>query len=154
MRPISIQNKHKRLSSALRMLYTSFCRALIAKQSASAQAMFSTSIFVVEADLRDKPATHDSSSNRSNSNSNNIDTEAMPPTPSTKNNKAPVKTTSSHCFLSAPIPKPEPVPEPPTSETVDDALGPKPEPISRPPTPPVSWKVLWASLSAPTNPAV
>ncbi|KAH0148156.1 hypothetical protein KCU67_g11566, partial [Aureobasidium melanogenum] len=132
-------------------------------------AMFSTSIFIVEADLHDKPATHTSisSNNKSSSNNNGIksdsDTKAMSPTSTTKNNEAPVETNPFHSFLFNPIPKPEPVPEPPTSETVDDALGPKPEPIPRPPTPtpepyppsaPISWKVLWASLSAPTNPSV
>ncbi|KAH0370259.1 hypothetical protein KCU65_g2644, partial [Aureobasidium melanogenum] len=121
--------------------------------------MFYTSIFVVEADLHDKSAPHNNGSNRSNCNSNNIvtktiDTKAMTPTSTTKNNKAPVKTNLSHRFLFNPIPKLEPVPEPPTSETVDDALGPEPEPISRPPTPPISWKVLWAPLCAPTNPSV
>ncbi|CAD0101434.1 unnamed protein product [Aureobasidium mustum] len=116
------------------------------------------------------PATHNSSSNnRSNSSKGNRNSkdaisgaDTVSDTEPTKNNKVPVKHNSTHGFLSTPVPKPEPVPEPPTSETVDDALGPKPEPIiPGPPTPgsssppaPVFWKVLWASLSAPTNPSV
>ncbi|KAG9603595.1 hypothetical protein KCU77_g2546, partial [Aureobasidium melanogenum] len=130
--------------------------------------MFSTSIFVVEVDLHDKPATHSSSSSssRSNSNSNNNKgtisvTNAITDTKGNQNNKVSVKTASSRRFLFNPIPKPEPVHEPPNSETIDDPLGPKPEPIPCPPTPdpcpppaPISWKVLWASLSAPTNPSV
>ncbi|KAG9908518.1 hypothetical protein KCU94_g3195, partial [Aureobasidium melanogenum] len=126
------------------MIYTSFChRVLRAKRPLLVQAMFSTSIFIVEADLHDTPATHNSSSSnnsRSNNSSNNSNdatfgTDTITDTKVTKNNKAPVKTKSSHRFLFNPIPKPEPVPEPPTSETVDDALGPKPEPVPRPPTP-------------------
>lgn len=133
--------------------------------------MFSASIFVVEADLHDKPATTNSSKSNSNNNNgisradmttnNDINIKAKSTTPTTMNNKAPVKTTSANGFLPTPVPKPEPVSELPTSETVDDALGPKPEPIPRPhtsdpypPPAPISWKVLWASLSAPINPSV
>lgn len=121
-------------------------------------AMFSTSIFIVEADLHDKPATHSSSSNNNSTNSGiriEINIKTLTPAHTTKNNKAPVKTNYYHCFLFNPIPKPVPVLEPPTSETVDDALGPKPEPIPGLSTPaPISWKVLWASWSAPTNPTI
>ncbi|KAH0027384.1 hypothetical protein KCU78_g3982, partial [Aureobasidium melanogenum] len=128
------------------------------KQSLFVEAMFPTSIFVVEADLHDKPATH----SNSNNNKGTISvTDTITDTKGNQNNKVSVKTASSRRFLFNPIPKPEPVHEPPTSETVDDPVGPKPEPIPRPPTPdpcpppaPISWKVLWASLSAPTNPSV
>lgn len=136
--------------------------------------MFSTSIFVVEADLYDKPATNNPSNNNdknnsklsSNSSNNRKDNisgaDTVIDTKPTHNNKVPVKSNSDHGFLSAPIPKPVPVPEPPTSETVDDALSPKPEPVTPglptpvtyPPSAPVSWKIFWASLSAPTNPSV
>ncbi|KAG9527473.1 hypothetical protein KCU93_g5177, partial [Aureobasidium melanogenum] len=105
-------------------------------------AMFSASIFIVEADLHDKPATHNTNNNSNNnnensSNSNNSNNRKDPvsgadtaaDTKGNQNNEAPVKTNSIHSFLFNPIPKPEPIPEPPTSETVDDALGPKPEPI-------------------------
>lgn len=129
--------------------------------------MFFISIFVVEADLHDTSASNTSSKSNSSNNgmsdahttiNNDNNTNADP---TTKNNNAPVKTTSANDFLSAPIPEPEPVPEPSSPETVDDALGPKPEPVPRAVTPgsytlstPIFWKALCSSLSAPTNPSI
>jgi hypothetical protein len=67
-----------------------------------------------------------------------------------KTTKAPV----AIGFSTALMPKPEPVSNPPASETVDAGLGPKPDPIPRPPSTALLFKFRWVSMVAPSSPSV
>ena len=93
-------------------------------------------------------ATGDNTIGSTSTTANNKDKIQVPV--ATKNNKVLVTTASGPAF----IPKPEPVPNPPPSDSVDAGLGPKPEPVPSPPPTSLPFKLIWATIMAPSNPSV
>jgi len=94
------------------------------------------------------PISNDTKDNKDNKVTTTTDGDKV--TSATAINKAP----GVNHYISMPIPKPDPIPNPPTSDSVDAGLGPRPEPVARPPSTSLPFKLLWAMMVAPSNPSV
>jgi hypothetical protein len=116
--------------------------------------MFPSGIFVVEHDLHSTTPTKKDNDNKPTG-TGTADHKAITPISSTANGTEDSKATGPANDNKAPtaIPKPLPVPQPPSSDSVDAGQGPKPEPVARPPTIPLSFKLIWATMMAPGNPS-
>jgi hypothetical protein len=125
--------------------------------------MFSSGIFIVEHDLHSKTLTKKAV--------NKINPETCSSTPKNDKTKTPASSTSSGANESqvtsttngnkaniatefSPIPKSDPIAQPPNSDSVDAGQGPKPEPVTRSPGIPLSFKLIWAIMMAPGNPSI
>lgn len=135
--------------------------------------MFGPGIYINEKDLEPKTPTAGPTPTKQTNSEDNTGTpkttETMNPSstttgvkdskdnkvpPTTVNDKATSTTINKAIASTSHIPKSDPIPNLPSSDSVDAGHGPKPEPVTRPPLIPLSFKLIWLAMMAPSHPSV